>query len=482
MPKKKLGPMDIYPLLPKTNCGRCPQKVCMGFAVQLAERNVSLEECPPLFEDPKYKENLAKLQELLAPPIREVVIGTPKRRVKIGGELVLRRHELRYLNPTAFAIVVDDEMAEDELVKKVKETENFKYTYIGMDLKLDMVAVRSKSNDPSKFEKAVKKVAETTDMPLVLWSFDPSTMEKGLEVVKDRKPLLYAATKDNWQDMGELSLKYKCPLTVYSPNDLNMLKSIVTALKTWGIEDLTIDVGCDFSEGIRDTINNLTMLRIAGIEGTDEVLGLPIVGTPVTLWDKEHEVKNPEIVRWKEACLAAMMIVRYVDLLMLSSTTMWSILPLVIIRNNIYNDPRKPVSVEPGLRVLGNPDPENSPVLITTNFALTYYTVLSDFEKIPNGCYLLVVDTEGISVESSVAGRKFTADKVAEVIQSSKIEEKIKHRTMIIPGLAARLKGDIEDATKWDVLVGPRDSTGIIAFLKENWEGKDHTPGWSYRT
>ncbi|RLI05680.1 acetyl-CoA decarbonylase/synthase complex subunit gamma [Candidatus Bathyarchaeota archaeon] len=479
MPKKKLGPMDIYPLLPKTNCGKCPQKVCMGFAVQLAERNVTLEECPPLFEDPKYKENLAKLQELLAPPIKEVVIGTPKRRVKIGGELVLRRHELRYLNPTAFAIVVNDEMPEDELVKKVKEIEGFKYTYIGMDLKLDMVAVKSTSNEPSKFEKAVKKVAETTDMPLVLWSFDPATMERGLEVVKDRNPLLYAATKDNWQDMGELALKYKCPLTIYAPNDIKLLKSITSALKTWGIEDLTLDVGCDFGEGIRDTLNNLTMLRISGIEDADEVLGLPLVGAPAMLWDKEREEKDPEIIRWKEACLAAMMIVKYADLLMLSSATMWSTLPLIILRNNIYNDPRKPVSVEPGLRVFGNPDPENSPVFVTSNFALTYYTVLSDIEKLD--CYLLVVDTEGTSVESAVAGRKFTADKVAEVIQSSGIEEKIKHRTMIIPGLAARLKGDLEDATKWDILVGPKDSSGIPAFLKENWEGKDHTPGWSYK-
>jgi acetyl-CoA decarbonylase/synthase complex subunit gamma len=172
------------------------------------------------------------------------------------------------------------------------------------------------------------------------------------------------------------------------------------------------------------------------------------------------------------------MIVRYVDLLMISSAEIWTTLPLVILRNNIYNDPRKPVSVEPGLRTFGNPN-RDSPVFLTANFALTYYTVLSDIEKID--CHLLVTDTEGISVESAVAGRKMTAEKIADVVKESEIEDKIDHRTMIIPGLAARLKGDIEDATKWDVLVGSRDSSGIPSFLKEKWEGKDHAPGWSRR-
>ena len=174
-----------------------------------------------------------------------------------------------------------------------------------------------------------------------------------------------------------------------------------------------------------------------------------------------------------------MMVVRYVDLLMVSSASKWSTLPLVVLRNNIYNDPRKPVSVEPGLRTFGEPDPKESPVLITSNFALTYYTVLSDIEKLD--CYLLVADTEGMSVDSAVAGRKFTGAKVAEVVASSGIAEKVSHRTLIIPGLAARLKGDIEDATGWDVVVGPRDSSSIPGYVKTKWYGQDHTPGWSAR-
>jgi acetyl-CoA decarbonylase/synthase complex subunit gamma len=478
MPKKKLGPMDLYPLLPKTNCGKCPQKVCMGFAVQLCERNATLEECPPLFED-KYKEGLAKLRELLAPPVKEVVIGKGDHTVKIGGELVLRRHELRYLNPTAIAIVVDDEMPEDKLLAQVKETEAFAYGYIGMTLKLDMIAVRSTSKDPTKFENAVKKVVETTNMPLILWSLDPPTLERCLKVVQDRRPLLYAATKDNWQDMGEIALKYKCPLAVHSPDSIKTLRSIVSVLKTWKVEDIVLDVGCKFGEGMSSTINNLTMLRTSAIIEEDAFSGFPLIATPISVWAEGNKNVRPEVLGWEESCLASMLIVKYTDLIMLSSANMWTTLPLVILRNNIYNDPRKPVIVETGLRTFGNQDPENSPVFLTCNFALTYYTVLSDIDKMD--CYLMVTDTEGTSVESAVAGRKMTADKIADTVKSCGIEDKIKHRTMIIPGMAARLKGDIEDATKWDILVGPRDSGGIASFLKEKWEGKDHTPGWSYK-
>lgn len=476
MKKKKIGPMDIYPLLPRTNCGKCKPKVCMGFAVELAERSTAIEECPEIFED-KYKENLAKLKKLLAPPIKEVVIGAGDRQVKIGGEIVLRRHEHRYFNPPPIAVVVNDEMPEDKLLERVKETEEFEYSYIGIDLKLNMVAVKSTSKDPAKFEEMMKKVARATDMPLVLWSFDVPTLERGLLAVQDRKPLLYAATKDNWKDMGELALKYNCPLVVYSPNDLKTLRSIVSALKAWGVEDLALDMGGEFGQGITSTINNLAILRTAAIREGDELFGFPLVGTPVAVWERGNG-GSPEAIKWEEACLASIMIVKYVDLLMLSSAEIWTTLPLVILRNNIYNDPRKPVSVEPGLRTFGNPN-RDSPVFLTANFALTYYTVLSDIEKID--CHLLVTDTEGISVESAVAGRKMTAEKIADVVKESKIEDKIDHRTMIIPGLAARLKGDIEDATKWDVLVGSRDSSGIPSFLKEKWEGKDHTPGWSRR-
>ena len=466
--KKKVGPMDIYPLLPKTNCGKCEPKVCMGFAVKLAERSATLDECPPIFEA-RYKANLEKLKELLAPPVKEVVIGVGDRQVKIGGEQVLRRHELRWFNPTAIAIVVNDEMPEDELLERVKLAKEYKYTYIGRDLKLNLVAIRSTSMDPAKFERAVRKIAEATDMPLILWSFDPHVLERGLLMIQGRRPLLYAATKENWKRMGELALRYNCPLAIYSPNDPGVLRSLANTLRAWGLEDLALDPGAEFGEGLVNTINNLTMLRVAACKQEDELSGFPLVGSPATVW--EGEGRSPEVIKWEEACLASMMMLRYADLLMVSSAEIWTLLPLVMLRENVYTDPRKPTAVEPGLRIIGKPN-EDSPVMFTSNFALTHFTVSSDIESAKIYCYLLVVDTEGLSVESSIAGRKLTAEKVAEAMEKAKIEEKVSHRKLIIPAFASRLSGEIEDLTKWEVMVGPRDSSGIPEFISKYWPRK----------
>lgn len=191
------------------------------------------------------------------------------------------------------------------------------------------------------------------------------------------------------------------------------------------------------------------------------------MGTPITAWI-ENAGNRVEVAKWNEAYLAAALIDRYADLLILHSTEGWVLLPNVVLRQNIYTDPRKPVAVEPGLRTLGKPN-HDSPVMFTTNFALTYYTVESDIESAGVDSYLLVVDSEGIAVDCAVAGRKLTADKVAEAVKEADIAQKVKHRKLIIPGKAARLSGEIEEATSWQVLVGPRDSSDIPKFLKEKW-------------
>jgi acetyl-CoA decarbonylase/synthase complex subunit gamma len=210
------------------------------------------------------------------------------------------------------------------------------------------------------------------------------------------------------------------------------------------------------------------MIRRAACKHGDELLGFPLMGVPMAVWLESAGIA-PEIVTWREAYLAAMLIVRFADILIMHSLDGWALLPNVILRQNIYTDPRKPVAVEPGLKVFGAPD-ENSPVMFTTNFALTYYTVASDIESAKVNAYLLVVDTEGIAVDSAVAGRKLTAEKVAEALKASGIENKVKHRKLIIPGKAARLSGEIEELSGWQVIVGPRDSSDIPKFLQEKWQ------------
>ncbi len=467
---REISPIDVYMLLPKTNCKECGEENCMAFATKLVNRELRLQSCPPLLK----KENrkvYEQLWEMLKPPIKEVTIGAKDHSIEIGGKYVLYRHEFAYTNPTAIAIDVTDEMPEEELLTRIRRTEQFSYEYIGMTLKLNMIAIRSTSGDPYKFKSAVKKVAEHTRLPLILCSFDSKVLEAGLMVVQNAKPLIYAATKENWKDMAELALMYQCPLTVFAPNDVKLLRSLSKTLTEYGVNDLVLDPGTLPGEGIRDMINNFTMIRRAATKRGDELLGFPLIGTPVTAWMENAEAPK-EVAEWNEAYLAAILIDRYADILILHSTEGWVLLPNVVLRQNIYTDPRKPVAVEPGLRILGTPN-EKSPVMFTTNFALTYYTVASDIESAGVDSYLLVVDSEGIAVDCAVAGRKLTADKVAEAIRDDKMEEKVKHRKLIIPGKAARLSGEIEEASGWNVMVGPRDSSDIPKYLKEKWSQAD---------
>jgi acetyl-CoA decarbonylase/synthase complex subunit gamma len=404
---------------------------------------------------------------MLRPAVKEFNVGTDEGMVTVGGKLVLYRHEFTYFNPTAIAIDVTDEMSDEEMFDRVKTTQEFTYTYIGNQLKLQMIAVRSTSNDPEKFKAAVKKVAENTKLPIILCSFIPAVIEGGLMAIPKARPLIYAATKANWRDMAELALMYNSPLAVFATNDLTLLRSMVKTLKEYGVEDLILDPGTFPGEGLGDTINNFTMIRRSACKMGDELLGYPLIGTPIVAWTEP--ATSPTVSAWREASVASMFVTRYADILIMHSTEGWALLPLTVLRQNIYTDPRKPVAVEAGLRTFGTPD-ENSPVLMTTNFALTYYTVAQDLESFGMDSYLLVVDSEGTAVDSGVAGRKVTAETIAEAIKESEIEKKVKHRKLIIPGKAARLSGEIEQLSNWEVLVGPRDSSGIPKFLQEKWK------------
>jgi len=229
---RQLSPIDVYMLLPRTNCKECGEANCMAFAAKLVNREVSLEQCPPILKK-EHEKAYKKLQDILAPVIKEITIGTGEHAVKIGGKLVMYRHEFTYHNPASIAFDVTDEMplharfaGEEAVIDRVKKVENFLYNYIGRDLKLDMVNIRSTSNDPTTFKSAVEEVTKTTDLPLILCAFDPSVMEAGLIAASGRKPLIYAATKDNWKEMADLALMYNCPLAIFAPNDLDLLRSL----------------------------------------------------------------------------------------------------------------------------------------------------------------------------------------------------------------------------------------------------------------
>jgi acetyl-CoA decarbonylase/synthase complex subunit gamma len=465
MPAKELSPIQIYGLLPRTNCGECGESNCMAFAANLVNREATLEECPPLLT-PEHTEAHAELWALLKPAVKAVEVGTGDNMVILGGEYVLYRHEFTYFNQPAIAVHVSDEMSDEEFETRVHVLNDFTYNYIGMDLTLDMLAIRSTSGDPAKFAEAVKKAEELTRKPLVLCSHDPAVMEKGLDIVADKRPLIHGATKDNWSSMAELALKYNCPIVAYSPGDLDTLKSIALTLEQYGLEDILLDPGTEPTAQMASNLDRYTILRWDSVNEEEEGLGYPILGAPMAAWAVQEE--DPILNEWNEAMLAGALITRFTDMIVVHGISGWALLPQVFLRSNLYTDPRKPVSVEPELIAMGSPT-EDSPVLMTTNFALTYYTVANDIDNAKVDSYLLVVDSEGMSVESAVAGRKMTADSVAEAIKEFKLEEKVKHRNIIIPGRSARLSGEIQEASGWSVSVGPLDSSGIAKYVEDKW-------------
>ncbi|MFW6110862.1 MAG: acetyl-CoA decarbonylase/synthase complex subunit gamma [Thermoproteota archaeon] len=464
---KELSPIDVYQLLPRTNCEECGYPNCMAFATKVVNREASVEDCAPILTE-GHEEAYKQLKDMLAPAVKEVVIGTGERKAKIGRKLVMYRHEFTYFNPTAIAIDVTDQMTEEEILNRVKKTENFNFEYIGQTLTLDMIAIRCTSNNSDNFKATVKTVSENTDLPLILCSLNPDILEAGISAAPESRSLLYAATENNWKEMAEIALEYNCPLTVFAPNNLKLLKSITKTLLEYGVEDLVLDPGTLPDQGLSDTLNNFTMIRRAACKMGDELLGFPILGIPMAAWMQGEEIPE-EVAKWREAYLAAMLIVRYADVMIMHNTEGWALLPNTVLRQNIYTDPRKPVAVDPGLRTFGEPD-ENSPVMMTTNFALTYYTVASDIESAEVDSYLVVVDTGGIAVDCAVAGRKLTAENAAEAIQESGVKDKVEHEKLIIPGKAARISGELEGTSGLEVLVGPRDSSDIPKFLKNNWK------------
>ena len=459
------SPIEVYRLLPRTNCAECGEPNCMAFATRLVNRELALEACPPLARA-EYAEAAEALEALLAPPVRAVRIGEGERAVTVGGKYVVQRHEFTYHNPTACAIAVDDAAPPDALRQRVRTAADFTYNYIGRDLRVDAVAVRSTTGDRDRFRAAVETVMGECALPLLLCSPDPAVLRAGLEAAGSRRPLLHAADRTNWREMAALALEFGCPLAVSAPDDLAGLRSLVRTLRAWGVEDLVLDPGTFPGPGLARTLRNFARCRNAAIRADDDLLGYPLLGAPIAAFAGEE--LDPVRCAFDEAVTASALLSRYADILVLQGIEGWSLLPTLFWRFNLYTDPRKPVAVEAGLREFGSPD-RNAPVLITANYALTYFTVESDIKAANLSCYLVVEDTGGLSVESAVAGRYFSAAGIAEAVAASGVAERVDHRVLVIPGLAARLSGEAAEATGWRVLVGPKDSSGLGPYLKERW-------------
>jgi acetyl-CoA decarbonylase/synthase complex subunit gamma len=443
--------VEVFKLLPKTNCKKCGYPTCLAFAMKLAQRQASLESCPDVSEDAKQK-----LGEASAPPVRPTTFGVGDKAVKMGEETVLFRHDKRFVNPSAFALNIKDTLSEDAINARIDEVLNSEIERVGQRLRIDAIALSNDSNDKGKFEIAAKLLAQkAADIPVIICSGNPESVEAAAKLFADKKPIIYGANAGNAEAMAKIAKAYKAILGVTAASSsvggIDELSSLTEKIKSLGVEDMVIDSG---ARNAKDILRDNTFIRRAAIKKNFKPLGYPVI---------TFAIRDDSLV---EALIGTIGVAKYSSIIVLSSIEKWKNLALFTVRQNLYTDPQVPMQVEQKIYKIGEPTPA-SPLLITTNFSLTYFIVSGEVEnsKIPS--YLAVMDCEGLSVLTAWAAGKFTAAKIAQFIRESEIEGTISHRQLVIPGYVSILSGAIEDKLEgWKITVGPREANGLHAFLR----------------
>jgi acetyl-CoA decarbonylase/synthase complex subunit gamma len=439
---------EIVKMLPgKKPCKDCGFPTCFAFAMKLASGGATVDKCPYLSEEVK-----AKLLDLLAPPIKLVTIGSGENAVQIGNEEVIYRHEKTFVHAPGIALLISDREDQAKIEEKIKKIKELQFPWVGVNLKADLLAPYFESGDKNKFLALVKKVYESTDLGMVLISEDMDALFSARDICADRHPLLYPITKEN---LDEAIPKVKANLTPVGlrGGSVEELVPLTTKLKDAGIEELVLDPG---SKNLVEAIKDQTFIRKAALKQGFRPLGYPTIAFPCFI------AKDG----LKEIIAGSAFINKWAGIVVLSDFDQYSLLPLLVQRLNIYTDPRFPMAVEEKYYEVGEPD-ESSPVLVTSNWALTYFLVSSAVEATKVPAYVCVKDAEGLGVLTAWAAGKFSGDSVGAFVKKCGIEDKVKHRKLIIPGKVARIKGELEDALnlEWEVIIGPRETTGIGAFL-----------------
>lgn len=441
-----LSGVEIFKLLPKTNCKKCGHPTCLAFAMKLAQRQATLDLCPDVSEDAK-----KILGEASAPPVRPITFGTGDKAVKMGEETVLFRHDKKFVNPCVLAVEIKDTLSEPDITKKIEEVLSSELDRVGQKLRVDAIALTNASGDKGKFEAAAKLISsKAPDVPVILSTTDTASAEAAVKIFTGKRPIIFGANSGNAEAMANIAKAEKAILGV-TANSLDELSALTEKIKALGVEDMVIDSG---AKKAKDIIGNNTLIRRAAIKKNFKALGYPVINF-AQRDDSLHE-----------ALIAAVGIAKYASIIVLSSIEKWKNLALFTLRQNIYTDPQVPMQVEQKIYKLGEPT-QDSPLMITTNFSLTYFIVSGEIENSKVPSRLAVMDCEGLSVLTAWAAGKFTASKIAAFIKESGIENEVKHRELIIPGYVAILSGSIEEKLEgWKITVGPREANGLPAFLK----------------
>lgn len=442
-----LSGIQIYKLLPQTNCKECGFPTCLAFAMKLAAKQVELAACPYVTEASK-----AQLAESAAPPIRLVTLKAGNYEVKAGNEVVLFRHDKTFYNKPGLFIRIYDDQPVDEIKAKVKAADTYAVNYVGMDLTLDGFGVASRAGNPQAFAAAVSAVRSVSARPLILMSRDPAIMAAGLQVLSNEIPLIYGAEASNLDAFVELAKQYKAPLGVLAP-DLNSMAELTEKLKAQGLEDFVLDPG---GRDLGSGLSLGTQIRRLAVKKNFRALGYPVIAFP-------GDASEPGL----EAIAAAQALAKYAGFIILDTFTPSMAYPLLVLRQNIYTDPQKPIQVQPGIYEINAPKPTD-PVLVTTNFSITYFSVANEVEGSGLPAWLLVTDAEGMSVLTAWAAGKFDAERIAKAVKAFNIADKVSRKRLVLPGHVAVLSGELEaELPDWEIRVGPREAVDLPGFMKK---------------
>jgi len=442
-----LSGIQIYKLLPQTNCKECGFPTCLAFAMKLAAKQVELAACPYVTETSK-----VQLAESAAPPIRLVTLKAGNFEVKAGNEVVLFRHDKTFYNrPGIFIRIYDDQSLADIQVK-VSTADAYAVNYVGMDLTLDGFAIASRAGNPQSFATAVNAVRQSSHKPIILMSRNVDIMTAGLSALNNETPLIYGADATNWEAFTGLANQYKAPLGVLAP-DLDTLADLTEKIKSKGVDDMVLDPG---GRELGSGLALGTQIRRLAVKKNFRALGYPVISFPGDAGDVGLE-----------AIRAAQALAKYAGYIVLDTFSPDLVYPLLVLRQNIYTDPQKPIQVQPGIYEINAPQPTD-PVLVTTNFSITYFSVANEVEGSGLPAWLLVTDAEGMSVLTAWAAGKFDAERIAKAVKSFNIADKVSRKRIVLPGHVAVLSGELEsELPDWEIRVGPREAVDLPSFMKQ---------------
>ncbi len=443
-----LSGLDIYKLLPKTNCKECGFPTCLAFAMQLAKKAVSIDKCPSVSPATK-----AALDAASQPPIRLVQAGSGEALMAMGNETVLFRHEEKFRNPCGIGCIIDDNLSDSEISARVGRINALHFERIGQALAVNAIAVRQ-TGTASRFAGVVRLVAGQSPLVVVLMSSDPQALEAALELLKGRKPVVYALGPETLTKSLDV-IKRFMPVVVVTGDSLDAQAALTAELSAAGINDIMLSTVASGGRMLWD----LTQARRLALKKSVRALGFPMAAV-IDQADAHQEM-----------LAAASAVLKYAGLVLVRSSDPDPLYALLTLRQNIYSDPQKPLQIEPKLYEIGSVT-ERSPVLVTTNFSLSYYTVLGEVEASKVPAYILSVDTEGMSVLTAWAAEKFTPGKISETLKKLSVRDRAARSDLVIPGYVAMMSGDLEDQADWKIVVGPKEASGIPAFLKSAGYGK----------